>query len=86
MKTIRHKVQDEYGFHARPVSQMVEICLKAVSHVKLEANGKQADMKRLFHVLELGVCQGEDIVITIDGEDEDVLYEELRSYIETNKV
>lgn len=86
MKTIKHKVQDEYGFHARPVSQMVEICQKAASEVKLEANGKQSDMKRLFHVLELGVCQGEEIVITIEGEDEDTLYGELQNYIEINRV
>ena len=33
MRILRHTVQDEYGLHARPASQMAEICRRAQSEI-----------------------------------------------------
>ena len=44
---------------------------KFASAITIENKGKKADLKRIFGVMSLCVKNGEEVVITCDGADEE---------------
>ena len=86
MKKINYTVVAEAGIHARPAGLLVKQAASFKSVIKLlnEENGKEADLKRLMAVMALGVKQGNSIVVTVEGEDEDEAYTVLESFLEEN--
>jgi phosphocarrier, HPr family len=86
MKKINYTVVAEAGIHARPAGLLVKQAASFKSVIKLlnEENGKEADLKRLMAVMALGVKQGNSIVVTVEGEDEDEAYTVLESFLKEN--
>ena len=86
MKKINYTVVAEAGIHARPAGLLVKQAASFKSDIKLlnEENGKEADLKRLMAVMALGVKQGNSIVVTVEGEDEDDAYTVLESFLKEN--
>jgi len=86
MKKINYTVVAEAGIHARPAGLLVKRAASFKSDIKLlnEENGKEADLKRLMAVMALGVKQGNSIVVTVEGEDEDEAYTVLESFLKEN--
>ena len=54
------------------------------SDVKIKKDDKTADMKRIFGVMGLGVKCGNEVTITVEGEDEDTAAEALESFFRKN--
>ena len=86
MKKIHYTVVAEAGIHARPAGLLVKHAASFKSDIKIlnEENGKEADLKRLMAVMALGVKQGNSIVVTVEGEDEDEAYTVLESFLKEN--
>lgn len=86
MKKINYTVVAEAGIHARPAGLLVKQAASFKSDIKIlnEENGKEADLKRLMAVMALGVKQGNRIVVTVEGEDEDEAYTVLESFLKEN--
>jgi phosphocarrier, HPr family len=86
MKKINYTVVAEAGIHARPAGLLVKQAASFKSDIKIlnEENGKEADLKRLMAVMALGVKQGNSIVVTVEGEDEDEAYTVLESFLKEN--
>ena len=86
MKKINYTVVAEAGIHARPAGLLVKQAASFKSDIKVlnEENGKEADLKRLMAVMALGVKQGNRIVVTVEGEDEDEAYTVLESFLKEN--
>ena len=86
MKKINYAVVAEAGIHARPAGLLVKQAASFKSDIKIlnEENGKEADLKRLMAVMALGVKQGNSIVVTVEGEDEDEAYTVLESFLKEN--
>lgn len=86
MKKINYTVVAEAGIHARPAGLLVKQAVSFKSDIKIlnEENGKEADLKRLMAVMALGVKQGNSVVVTVEGEDEDEAYTVLESFLEEN--
>lgn len=61
----------ETGIHARPATLLVQTASKFKSDITLEYKGKSVNLKSIMGVMSLGVGQGADVEITIDGEDEE---------------
>ena len=57
----------ETGIHARPATLLVQTASKDIN---LEYNGKSVNLKSIMGVMSLGVGQGSDVTITVDGADE----------------
>ncbi len=70
MKEFRHIIADPEGIHARPAGELVKLLKEYKSVVTINMNGKSADARRIFAVMGLGVKQGQEILITAEGEDE----------------
>lgn len=71
MKEIVYTITDPAGIHARPAGLLVKEAGKFTSALTINKGDKTGDLKRIFSVMALGVKQGEEIKITIDGADED---------------
>ncbi len=70
MIEFRHIIADPEGIHARPAGELVKLLKEYKSVVTINMNGKSADARRIFAVMGLGVKQGQEILITAEGEDE----------------
>ena len=66
----KYVIVDPVGFHARPAGALAKVLKPVASAVTVEKDGKTADMKKLMKVMGLGIKQGNEITVTIDGADE----------------
>ncbi len=60
----------ETGIHARPATLLVQTASKFNSDINLEYKGKSVNLKSIMGVMSLGVGQGSDVTITVEGADE----------------
>lgn len=72
MKEFNFLVQDEMGIHARPAGMLVKEAGKYKSDIKIAKVGGAApvNMKSIMAVMGLGVKKDQEVVVTVDGEDE----------------
>ncbi|MGN1411616.1 MAG: HPr family phosphocarrier protein [Oscillospiraceae bacterium] len=84
MKEIKYTITDENGIHARPAGVLVKKAKEFNSNIKITKVGKSADAKKLFNIMGLAVKQGDEIVITIEGDDEATATQELEKFLSEN--
>ncbi|WEG73819.1 phosphocarrier protein HPr [Vagococcus intermedius] len=70
METKNFHIIADTGIHARPATLLVQTASKFNSDINLEYKGKSVNLKSIMGVMSLGVGQGADVVISIDGADE----------------
>lgn len=70
MQEFTYIIRDPEGIHARPAGLLVKEASKFKSKLTLKTGAKNADLKRIFAVMTLGVKSGDTINITAEGEDE----------------
>lgn len=75
-------IRDEIGIHARPAGLLAREASAMSSVVTVECNGKKAEAKKLFDVLELGVKCGDSVKVTTEGEEEKSDAKKLRRFFE----
>lgn len=84
MREFKYIITDKEGIHARPAGELVKMAGSFGSDVKIKKDDKTADMKRIFGVMGLGVKCGNEVTITVEGEDEDTAAEALESFFRKN--
>ena len=84
MKEFKYVVTDNEGIHARPAGLLVKEAAKFKSAITLDSGAKKADAKRIMAVMSMGVKQGVEVTVTVDGEDEDAAFEAIKTFFETN--
>ena len=84
MKTFTYIIKDKEGIHARPAGIIVSEAKKYSSSISITNKGKKADLKRIFGVMGLCVKSNEEVLIEIDGSDEELAYTKLKQLFEEN--
>ena len=84
MKEFCYKITDEVGIHARPAGLLVKASAGFGSEIRLHHGEKAADAKKIFSVMGLGAKKGDEIRITIRGDDEETAAQELKRFFEEN--
>ena len=84
MKEFKYIITDENGVHARPAGVLVKKAKEFNSNINITKVGKSADAKKLFSIMGLGIKKGDEIIITIEGDDESTATQELEKYISEN--
>lgn len=84
MKSFNYVITDSLGIHARPAGILVKAASAYSSKITISKNGKEADLKRILGVMGLGVKKDDEIVIKINGEDEEKAAEELKKIFVEN--
>ncbi|MEM2526032.1 MAG: HPr family phosphocarrier protein [Candidatus Methanomethylicaceae archaeon] len=77
------KIINKTGLHARPATLFVEKAKNFISKITIEKNGRIVDAKSLISVLSLGIEQGQEIILKIEGPDENEAFKELKTLIES---
>ena len=84
MKKFNFTIKDENGIHARPAGLLVKEANKFSSQIEISSNGKTADAKKIFALMSLGVKNNTEILVEINGIDEDKAYESLKVFFKNN--
>ena len=84
MKTFKYVVTDPVGIHARPAGELSKKAKEYASTIKIAKGDKDAAADRLMALMALGIKQGEEVTVTIEGADEDKAYTEMQEYFKAN--
>ena len=84
MKTFSYEIKDEIGIHARPAGLLVKEAKKYSSKIVLNVDGKSAEATKLMAIMSLGVKNGQTVEVTVEGEDEETAYEDIKAFFEQN--
>ena len=70
------------GIHAVPASLLVQKASQYNSFITISKETIEADMTKVMKLLSLNISQGDLVVITAEGEDEDLAISELKFFFE----
>ncbi|MFG6366837.1 MAG: HPr family phosphocarrier protein [Lachnospiraceae bacterium] len=84
MKEFTYVITDKEGIHARPAGELVKLAKSYASSVSVIKEGKKADAKKVFGLMGLGVKQGMEITVQVEGEDEDTAVTALETFLKEN--
>lgn len=85
MKKLEYTVGVPEGLHIRPAVVLVKQAEEfPTCHITVRKEEKEADGRRLFAVLSLGVRQNDSFEILIEGEEEEQAYRAFRTFCDNN--
>ena len=77
-------IKDEVGIHARPAGMLVKEAKKYESKITLTKDGKSAEATKLMAVMGLGVKCGQTVDVSVEGADEEIACEAVKTFFEAN--
>ena len=85
MKQFEFTVTDPVGIHARPAGNLVKQIKNYVgTKITLTKGEKTVDALRLMAVMGLGVKQGEEVKVTVEGPNEDADFVTVENFFKEN--
>lgn len=84
MTTLTYTVTDPLGLHARPAGMLVKKAKELGCKVMLTKGEKTADASKMFAVMGLSVKGGDEIVFTLEGENEAQAKDILEAFLKEN--
>ena len=75
------KVKNMFGLHARPARLIVDAAAKYKSNIYLAKNGEEVNAKSIMGILMLEASQGSELVLRIEGEDENEAMKDLEAVL-----
>ncbi len=84
MKEFRYTITDPEGIHARPAGELIKAIKDFASKITITKEGKAADAKSIFGVMGLAVKQGQEIVMTAEGDDEEEAIVAIEKFLKEN--
>ena len=84
MKSFNYVITDEVGIHARPAGILVKEAKKYASKITINAGGKSADATRLMAIMGMGVKKGDEVTVSVEGDDEDTVVAEMEKFFKEN--
>ena len=78
-------VQNRTGLHARPATEFIALANEYQSKItiRLASEEDAVNAKSIMRLLSIGIGQGDEIVISATGEDENAAVDALVALIET---
>jgi phosphocarrier protein len=77
-------ITDELGIHARPAGILIREARNHQSAVTFSHGEKKADGDKLFAIMKLGIKQGDTLVVTVEGPDEEDAAATMKHTLEMN--
>ena len=84
MQTFTYVIKDELGIHARPAGLLVKEAKQFASTITLACSEKKAAAKGLMGVMGMAVKQGNEVTVTVEGEDEEAAATAMKAFFEAN--
>ena len=87
MVCFEHTIQDKIGLHARPVGIVAKtIAPFTDSQITISCGGQTADAKRIFALMALQARQGDTIRVCVEGGDETMVADAIRTVFHDEKL
>jgi phosphotransferase system HPr (HPr) family protein len=64
------QIVNRLGLHARAAAKLVHVAARFGCDVSLIHDGDEVDAKSILGILQLGACQGTELAVACDGQDE----------------
>lgn len=84
MRNFQYVIKDEVGIHARPAGLLVKEAKKYESKITLTKDGKSAEATKLMAVMGLGIKCGQTVDVSVEGADEEIACEAVKTFFEAN--
>ena len=84
MRSFNHTITDPLGLHARPAGILAKKAREYESTITIRKDGKEAQAQKLIAVMALGVKQGDEVSVSIEGRDENKIFEEVKVFFKEN--
>ncbi|MBQ8648074.1 MAG: HPr family phosphocarrier protein [Oscillospiraceae bacterium] len=82
MKQFTYTITDPIGLHARPAGFLLRKAKAYQSTILVQApNGRTANALKLMALMGMGAKVNEELVFTVEGEDEEKAAAELAAYL-----
>ena len=72
---------NKLGLHARAAVKLVNLANRFEASVKIEKDGSEIDGKSILGILTLAAVQGSEIIIKVEGHDEEMAMQAILSLI-----
>lgn len=69
------------GLEARPVAVLVQVASQYASSIYIESGDVKVNAKSIMGMMALGLSPGEDVTVSVDGEDEETAIGEIEKYL-----
>ncbi len=84
MKSFKYVITDPVGLHARPAGILSKKAKEFESKIIISKDSKEAEATKLMAIMSLGVKQGDEIDVRIEGTDEEIACAEIESFCKSN--
>lgn len=73
------------GLEARPVALLVQVASQYESSIHIQCEEKKVNAKSIMGMMSLGLAAGEEVVVTVEGADEEAAIENIEKYLNSEK-
>ena len=84
MKEFKYVITDEVGIHARPAGLLVKEAKQFTSTITISKGDKSAKATALMKLMGMGVKKGDEITVTVEGDDEDAAAAAIEAFLKAN--
>ena len=84
MKEFKHIIQDPVGIHARPAGLLAKEIKKYQSTVTVHKGEKSCKATSVIQLMGMGIVQGDEITVRVEGEDEAACAAAIEQYMGAN--
>ncbi len=84
MKTKVIRINLESGLDARPVALLVQEASKYESKIYMGSDDKKVNAKSIMGMMTLGLTNGEELIVTADGDDEEIAVDNIEKFLSGN--
>ena len=84
MKEFKYVITDPVGIHARPAGQLAKEAKNFKSAITFIKGEKSAKATSLMKLMGMGIVQGDEVTIRIEGEDEDTCFAAIEKFVKEN--
>ena len=71
------------GPEARPIAMLVQVASQYESSIYIEGEDRKVNAKSIMGMMALGLGEGEKVIVTANGEDEDKAMAAIEKYLKS---
>ena len=84
MQQFTYPITDPIGIHARPAGLLVKAAKALDSAVTIQKGDKAVSATKLMNLMGMGIKQGDQITVTIEGGDEEGSRKAMEQFFQEN--
>mgnify|MGYP002625298837 CR=1 FL=1 len=84
MKEFKYTITDPVGVHARPAGLFVKEAKQYASNITVIKKDKSAKATSLMKLMGMGIVQGDEITVQVEGDDEEICAAALEKFLSEN--